>query len=347
MRRPFAMLSVLLLAILAMAHALRIAMGWPLLIGNLSIPMWSSVAAVLLCALLAVGLTMETRTRSDTDIDAWRRRERDRPRGRDKQLEDARPPAPLRKPAEYFLFASDGISPKEIRNARARYERIMVGFDAGNITDAALRAAKAAGAELEIYVEGPGGPTGDHWSPDERKRIKAAAESVGIDTHQNNWMREWDRVGWKTFTFRQLEGFLHAGYSAGEIDNLDRVLGDGPDKTLAFYKEYAALHAASRLPRLVIKNLSETKLTHLVAAIEQRTLPRAMFSEFHISEKGSGNRPKQDALSSRIAIRTVPSDNTYHYDARGEYGLDEAFVAVMSRDENTAVATAGAPTVTT
>ena len=54
-----------------------------------------------------------------------------------------------------------------------------------------------------------------------------------------------------------------------------------------------------------------------------------MFSEFHISERGSGDRKRQEALSSQIGIRTVASNDTFNYDAFGEFGLKTQYAALV------------------
>lgn len=343
MRHPFTILAIVVLLAFAVLQAIRLWLGLDVAINGMAIPQSASgialVVAVVLVALLLIELN-RSRDRAHESRAARRAGEDERA--------PTRSPAPTRGmtrgpvsgpawqhngqrlPADYFMFASRGVSAKQVRDAAAKYERIMVGFDSGNIPDAALQAAKEAGAELEIYVEGPGGPTGDKWAPDETARVKKAAASVGINTRKGAWMKDWDAWGWKAFTFKQLEAFKEEGYAAAEIDNLGRVLGDGAEPLLAFFGEYGERCMAGRLPRLVMKNISEAQMAAVVDAVKSGQLPRAMFSEFHISETDSGDRAEQDRLSSSIGIRTVASNDTYNYDAFGAFGLAQQFAAAMA-----------------
>jgi hypothetical protein len=235
-------------------------------------------------------------------------------------------------PAAYFMFASKTLSIDRIKQAKAKYGRVLVGFDAGaipmtgEITEDSVIAARDIDAELEIYVEGPGGVTGNTWNPGEMARVKAAAMSVGIDTSKPKWReQEWNRDGWKVFTFQQLAYYRKIGFNAGEIDNLEYVLLT-PDARIDFYKEYAARQSAGELPQLVLKNIPADDMTRIVAAVTRKELPRSMFSEFHIFEcEDRDDWREVDEISKAIAIRTVPSRDTYNYDAKGTFGLGDTF----------------------
>ena len=236
-------------------------------------------------------------------------------------------------PAEFFLFASKTLSAETIRKAKEKHGRVLVGFDAGaipqtgKIYEPAFQVAKDLGAELEIYVEGPGGPTGDTgWAQDETARVKDAAELVGVDTRAKDWLKNgWDTGGWKAYTFLQLAAYAKQGFNAGEIDNLERVI-QGPAQRVAFYKEYAERVKAGPFPQLVMKNVSEEDMTAVVKAVESGELPRAMFSEFHIYEcANTEDWAPVDKISRRLGIRTVPSRNTNKYDAKGAFGLKQEF----------------------
>jgi hypothetical protein len=341
---PFVVLSILVFLLIAAAGTAAFVLRWPVIVLGLPVRPEALLVIAAIALLLAIGLWWDVRRlrRSRAaGIDAptaERAPTRSATRSTGPASEAPRPeviwhdPATgMRLPAKYFMFASAGVPAKKVREAADKYGRIMVGFDSGNVPDSTLKAARQCGAELEVYVEGPGGPTGDAWLPDEAARIKVAAQSVGVDTArpQKTWMKDWNDWGWKGFTFKQLEGYLHKGYSAAEIDNLYRALGDDPGAYVRFYTEYAALQVAGKLPRLILKNQSEDQLKALVAAVQKGDLPRSMFAEFHISEKGTGDRKKQNELSSRIGIRTVPSNDTYNYDAYGEFGLDTQYAAMF------------------
>lgn len=235
-------------------------------------------------------------------------------------------------PAAYMLFASDMLPVAEIRKAKEKHLHVMVGFDSGNIPrkgqieEKAFKLAKDLGAELEIYVEGPGGPTGSKWLPDERARIIAAARSVGIDTARRGWeMGPWQTHGWKTFTFAQLADYRIQGFHAVEIDNLGWVM-KSPDELLEFYRDYGQRHAAGTLPQLVMKNLDPSYLEAVARAVETGAIPRQMFSEFHICETSCNyDTRKIGIISKRIKVRTILSPNTHKYDARGVYGYEDEF----------------------
>jgi hypothetical protein len=323
MGQLFSILSILVFLGVAALMVLGVLFGWPWTFVGVPVPEWVSAIIAVTALVLALGLWLEMRRARRPVADADRTRSQPT-RGATREATPEPQPRPevvwhdpttgMRLPANYFMFASAGVSAKKIREAADRYGRIMVGFDSGNVPEASMRAARQANAELEIYVEGPGGPTGNAWLPDEAARIKIAAASVGVDTTktQSAWMKEWNDWGWKEFTFKQLESYLHKGYSSGEIDNLYRSLGDEPEAYVGFYAEYAQRQVAGRLPRLVLKNQSEAQLEAIVKAVDAGELPRSMFSDFHISEKGTGDRKKQNQLSSASAPSraTTPTTTT-------------------------------------
>ena len=336
MGRPFTILTILVLLAVAAVHAVRLWMGPSLtvLVDGWPVPMGASIAVISVSLFLALGLIWELwASRRSADATSTSRGST-RTATRSRTRSAAPGPGGFRQPMQYFAFASRPITASAIRKAAEKYERVMIGFDAGVVgnggADAALKAARDVGAELEVYVEGPGGPTGNAWSADERARVRAAAKRVGIDIDGKNWMKEWDAWGWKEYTFLQLEDYLRDGFSAGEIDNLHRVLGDHGDSHIDFFKEYAERHAEGRLPLLVIKNQDEEQLTALVKEIKAGRIPRAMFAEFHIAEIGGGKLGRRDTISSAVGIRTLPSRDTYNYDAKGEFGLEQQLMAALN-----------------
>jgi hypothetical protein len=215
----------------------------------------------------------------------------------------------------------------------------MIMFDAGDPAEPedfprhGLKRAQAISAELAIYVEGPGGPTGDKWTEDEKRRVRRAGESVGIPANLQfeKFLEAWDAGKWREFTFKQLAGFRAHGFSAAEIDNLDRVLGDDDagKRLVAFLQTYAEEHRAERLPRLILKNVSEKRLAHVVEAVGKGDVPRAMFSEFHIFEVDPPEPNPKVHESEKIAIRTLFSRDTDFYRAHGPYGLEAKFAEIM------------------
>jgi hypothetical protein len=333
MRRPFTVIAIILFFLIALFHAARLWLPWDVRVDGTIIPMLASVVLLAIALIMAIGLWIElASSRRQVQAPAP---ERQRPGTSPRPLPGGLESFPgARLPANYFLFASRGVTPSEIKDAARKHGRVLVGFDSGNVPESSLKAAKEVGAELEVYVEGPGGVTGSTgWLPDEIQRVRAAAVSVGIDVGKKDWMKDWNKWGWKDFTFNQLEQYLREGYAAAEIDNLYNGIGEEPEAVVTFFKEYGMQQAAGRLPRLIMKNLNEDQLEHVVRAVLAGELLRSMFSEFHISEKGSGDRRKQDALSSRIGIRTVPSNDTYNYDAKGVFGLDAQFAEMVELEK--------------
>ena len=61
--KPAHTLTVAFLVAIAVAHALRLAFRWSVLVNQLTIPMWPSVVAILVSLGLALALWRETRTR--------------------------------------------------------------------------------------------------------------------------------------------------------------------------------------------------------------------------------------------------------------------------------------------
>jgi hypothetical protein len=53
MRKPFTTVAVILFALIAVLHVLRVVYSWEVTIGNINIPMWASVLAAVVAALLA------------------------------------------------------------------------------------------------------------------------------------------------------------------------------------------------------------------------------------------------------------------------------------------------------
>jgi hypothetical protein len=59
MEKPFTMAAVVIFAIVAVMHLLRLLLGWGVTIAGIDIPMWVSVVALVVTAGLAVGLWRE------------------------------------------------------------------------------------------------------------------------------------------------------------------------------------------------------------------------------------------------------------------------------------------------
>ena len=59
--KPFTTATLIILALVAIVHALRVLLGWSVAVNGSDIPMWVSVVAFLVAAGLAAGLWRETR----------------------------------------------------------------------------------------------------------------------------------------------------------------------------------------------------------------------------------------------------------------------------------------------
>jgi len=61
MKKPFTLLAVLVFAIVALVHLLRLVFGWEVTINGAAVPLWASVAGIVIAAGLAAGLWWESR----------------------------------------------------------------------------------------------------------------------------------------------------------------------------------------------------------------------------------------------------------------------------------------------
>ena len=61
MSKPFTMLAVLVFALVALLHLLRLVYGWEATINGAAVPMWASVPALVVSGGLAAGLWWESR----------------------------------------------------------------------------------------------------------------------------------------------------------------------------------------------------------------------------------------------------------------------------------------------
>ena len=58
--KPFATATVAILALVAIAHLVRLLAGWSVSVNEIDIPMWVSVIALVVAAGLALGLWRES-----------------------------------------------------------------------------------------------------------------------------------------------------------------------------------------------------------------------------------------------------------------------------------------------
>ena len=60
--KPFAAVTAIALAAIAIVHVLRLTLGWSVRVGDTDIPTWASIVGGLLAAVLAIGLWQEKPT---------------------------------------------------------------------------------------------------------------------------------------------------------------------------------------------------------------------------------------------------------------------------------------------
>jgi protein-S-isoprenylcysteine O-methyltransferase Ste14 len=61
MRKPFTFIAVLVFALIAIVHVLRLVFGWEVTLNAAVVPMWVSVIGLLIAGALAVALWWESR----------------------------------------------------------------------------------------------------------------------------------------------------------------------------------------------------------------------------------------------------------------------------------------------
>jgi hypothetical protein len=61
MNKPFTMLAVVVFALVALLHLLRLVFGWEVTFNGAVVPTWLSIAGLLIAAGLAAGLWRELR----------------------------------------------------------------------------------------------------------------------------------------------------------------------------------------------------------------------------------------------------------------------------------------------
>ena len=60
MRKPFTTITIGILGLMAVLHVLRLFFQWPVTINGIDIPMWASILAAIVAAVLAVMVQRES-----------------------------------------------------------------------------------------------------------------------------------------------------------------------------------------------------------------------------------------------------------------------------------------------
>lgn len=263
----------------------------------------------------------------------------------------------VRPPPRHFEFASptdssqrnrNGVSADTIRElVRQHGNNILIGFDLGrlnpdavrngNILDAippqqreAFRVARELGVRLHAYLGGPFGPTGSSFEQGEREFREESARRVGINTSRNGWENEWNEWGWKNATQEQLKVVKLLGFETFELDNLERDKrvkaphnADTAMDTAELVKLYREVAGWDGPQRLMMKNLAVDNLRGVEQAMNNGTLNRARFADFHISEENNRSQwPEIERASARMGIQLARSHNTYAYATSQSYAAN-------------------------
>lgn len=183
---------------------------------------------------------------------------------------------------------------------------ILLGGDPGWHKDfsEAMYAVDQFKAYKHVYLFGPGMMK---WSAEERKEIKAAAETVGIDTSEPSWKDEWfKKGGWEKKVYSWFKYYDSENFYSAEIDNLDAVMDQDATKYIEFIKRFDKFLKDNKIKtKLMVKNLSEEQLEVLIKFKPRENL----LCEFGMFEKGSGNPDKQLKLAAKLGIQAVTPKN--------------------------------------
>ena len=262
----------------------------------------------------------------------------------------ATPPAPEPGVPSYFYFSSEHdaftvIDTAQAKAALANYTNVIAGIDAGGDTtskDFLSRAQKlrAQGNRLHVYLEGPGGPTGTSWSPDECLRIQNAAKiyvskpvPVGDSCQDDNadWMKEWNQTGFFKQLQQQLSDLQLLGVESVEVDNLYRAGYANDLKPLSeFIIRFNKGKAANNPIKLLLKNIgSPAELDALMAASPRTAIADNMILEEDLKNQWCGLQ----STAKKYGIATAFSWSTFEYHAETDSNGKDLVLAGPSQSE--------------
>lgn len=272
---------------------------------------------------------------------------------------DSPPELPGSPPERYFYFSSDDDAvdvlsePSSVEALGAA--TVVAGIDPGGDLESEefverADALREQGRRIHVYLEGPGGPTGDDWTPDECERIKAAATDAGVTVPANDdcgdddspWLREWNESAFLVHVERQLAALSSYDIYSIEIDNLARAGFGLEQRPLS---ELVALFAATReragsSARLLLKNIESSG--ELLAVLDDSE--RELLADYLILEEYLKDDWCAIAATARERGLTAAfSWDTYHFHAEtDELGRDRV-LAGPKRAERRRFACAGEP----
>lgn len=224
-----------------------------------------------------------------------------------------------------------GLAAREIDAVVARHGRnVLIGFDQSELDKGStppLQTARALGVRLHAYTGGPSGETAGAWTDEEARAVIRQAAQQGITVRNprdanDAGMRAWNSWGWRRHTYAQLERYKRSGVESAEVDNLanDPNIRESAAGLVAFYGEYGRRWQQGTLPRLLPKNLSLSQWNAVAAAVRSGSLPRGMFADFAIAERGTSQRDAGAAVARTLGITQLASNDTKNYAAFGRFG---------------------------
>lgn len=245
-------------------------------------------------------------------------------------------PTPVLTPTSsnqtYFYFSSGHdpltvLTTSQAKATLAKYTNVIAGIDAGGNTSSTeflsrVQNLRAQGWRLHIYLEGPGGPTGNSWSADECLRVQNAAKlyvsnSVPVGDHcqddNANWMKEWNQTGFFKQLQQQLIDLQPLGVESVEVDNLYRAgYGDGAKPISDFIVRFNNGKSANNTIKLLLKNIgSPAELDAILGAS-----PRAAIADYMILEEDLKNQwCALQNTGKKYGIVAAFSWNTFDYHA--------------------------------
>lgn len=215
-------------------------------------------------------------------------------------------PTPTPGALTYFYFSSghkalNVLTTPQAKSALAKYSDVIAGIDVGGDTSSpdflsSVQKMRTQGWRLHVYLEGPGGPTGNSWAPDECVRVQNAAKiyvakSIPVGDHcqddNADWMKEWNQTGFFKQLQQQLSDLQPLGVVSVEVDNLYRAgYGNGATPLSDFIVRFNSGKAANNPIKLLLKNIgSPSELDTILAAS-----PRTAIADYMILEEDLKNQ---------------------------------------------------------
>ena len=263
-------------------------------------------------------------------------------------------PAPMPTPTTgaptYFYFSSGNDAPSVLGTAQAKaalakYTQVIAGIDAVGDTASSdflsqAQKLRAQGRQLHVYLEGPGGPTGNSWSPDECLRVQNAAKiyvskRVPVGDHCQNdnadWMKEWNQTGFFKQLQQQLSDLQPLNVESVEVDNLYRAgYAKGLKPLSEFITRFSNAKAANNPIKLLLKNIgSPAEIDALLAAS-----PRAAIADYMILEEDLKSQwCSLQKTAQKYGITTAFSWSTFDYHAETDNNGKDLVLAGPTQSE--------------